>query len=66
MVGRIGFTFLPSWATLLAVVWPAVSPALQVLLSHLWEKEKGEKKKNREKKKEGKEGKKEIEEERKE
>ena len=28
MVGRIGFTFLPSWATLFAVVQPAVSPSL--------------------------------------
>ena len=27
VVGRIGFTFLPSWATLLAVVQPAVSPS---------------------------------------
>ena len=27
MVGRIGFTFLPSWATLFAVVQPAVSPS---------------------------------------
>ena len=26
VVGRIGFTFLPSWATLFAVVQPAVSP----------------------------------------
>ena len=26
VVGRIGFTFLPSWATLFAVVLPAVSP----------------------------------------
>ena len=26
--GRIGFTFLPSWATLFAVVQPAVSPSL--------------------------------------
>ena len=25
VVGRIGFTFLPSWATLFAVVQPAVS-----------------------------------------
>ena len=27
VVGRIGFTFLPSWATLFAVVQPAVSPS---------------------------------------
>ena len=26
VVGRVGFTFLPSWATLFAVVQPAVSP----------------------------------------
>ena len=26
VVGRIGFTFLPSWATLFTVVQPAVSP----------------------------------------
>ena len=26
VVGRFGFTFLPSWATLFAVVQPAVSP----------------------------------------
>ena len=26
VVGRIGFSFLPSWATLFAVVQPAVSP----------------------------------------
>ena len=26
VVGRIGFTFLPSWVTLFAVVQPAVSP----------------------------------------
>ena len=26
VVGRIGFTFLPSWATLFAVVQPAVFP----------------------------------------
>ena len=30
VVGRIGFTFLPSWATLFAVVQPADSPALQL------------------------------------
>ena len=27
VVGRIGFTFLPSWATLFTVVQPAVSPS---------------------------------------
>ena len=27
VVGRIGFTFLPSWATLFAVVQPAVPPS---------------------------------------
>ena len=27
VVGRTGFTFLPSWATLFAVVQPAVSPS---------------------------------------
>ena len=27
VVGRIGFTFLPSWATLFAVVQTAVSPS---------------------------------------
>ena len=27
VVGRIGFTFLPSWATFFAVVQPAVSPS---------------------------------------
>ena len=32
VVGRIGFTFLPSWATLLAVVQPAVSPSPAVPL----------------------------------
>ena len=31
VVGRIGFTFLPSWATLFAVVQPAV----QFLMAHL-------------------------------
>ena len=32
VVGRIGFTFLPSWATLFAVVQPAVSPSTAALL----------------------------------
>ena len=27
MVGRIGFTFLPSWATLITIVQPGVSPS---------------------------------------
>ena len=27
VVGRIGFTFIPSWATLFTVVQPAVSPS---------------------------------------
>ena len=27
VVGRIGFSFLPSWATLFTVVQPAVSPS---------------------------------------
>ena len=27
VVGRIGFTFLPSWATLFTVVQPAISPS---------------------------------------
>ena len=27
VVGRIGFTFLPSWATLFTVIQPAVSPS---------------------------------------
>ena len=32
VVGRIGFTFLPSWATLLAVVQPAVQFLMVLLL----------------------------------
>ena len=32
VVGRIGFTFLPSWATLFAVVQPAVQFLLVLLL----------------------------------
>ena len=32
MVGRIGFTFLPSWATLFAVVQPAVQFLMVLLL----------------------------------
>ena len=32
VVGRIGFTFLPSWATLFAVVQPAVQFLMVLLL----------------------------------
>ena len=32
VVGRIGFTFLPSWATLFAVVQPAVKFLMVLLL----------------------------------
>ena len=32
VVGRIGFTFLPSWSTLLAVVQPAISSSLAAAL----------------------------------
>ena len=32
VVGRIGFTFLPSWATLFAVVQPAVQVLMVLLL----------------------------------
>ena len=32
VVGRIGFTFLPSWATLFTVIQPAVSPSPEASL----------------------------------